>query len=700
MLTLKARARTSRKPFKFLHVSLSFVFFTPLLRFCCRQSRKATVFYFTLGLGVESRAPYFRELMEKRQINFNSPLLSVRRYSSPSNSSEFVKGKVTEKPISSRQQFHTLNKSDWEIEEVTKPGAVPFHWEQVPGKPKCEVESQVHTVEEPLNTIRRNSGETPRLPPGRVSVLPSQYNSCERFVDQNVYMPQIEAFSYSDHANVMEKLNESLNHGDESDTDSGADGYSDALDTLSRASSSFAPSGTFSVDEKTRDLMMDRFLPAAKAVVLETPQYVVKKPLVVNEQQKEPAKKVVSGERKLLLEQYGSMPYYRQCTDSVESEHEDERSTMAKKSGKLWGILPRFRVKNSLCLFNPLAVMNLKSCSTSSSASDIRKRTGKAFSGPLDKNSYHVPPTKRSHSGLLPRELLKSEKKLSSGSNHFLNSFDLYKSGLSPLRPNRSGSISPYRNESPKSPFREGVGFIGIPNNIDNSNAKKIASSRKLFKALQDVSKKQLNERGPDPSGNTTEKTLYMDFVNKTELPVSNLSRAKAEVPVDISGERWKFLAGRKQMVKSNAFKSSVPETLYPPMSMPGNLAVSDKDVRPLECTEVLSEANFCTKDEHNQESDIQREFDSACLKSPLPPPLPKSPAESWLWRTLPSVSLGNPFSSPRQTTQFLSKKQNLKSSNTDSKWETIVKNSYLRQNHVRYSEEIMQNASNRRNKS
>lgn len=637
--------------------------------------------------------------MEKRQINFNAPLLSVRRYSSPSNSSEFVKGKVTEKPIPSRQQSLTLSKSDWEIEEVTKPGAVPFHWEQVPGKPKCEVESQVRSVEEPLNTIRCNSGEAPRLPPGRVSLLPSRYNSGERFVDQNVYMPQIEAFSFSDHASVMEKLNESLNHGDESDTDSGDDGYSDALDTLSRASSSFAPSGTFSVDEKTRDLMMDRFLPAAKAVVLETSQYVVKKPLVVNEQQKEPAKKVVSGERKLLLEQYGSIPYYRQCTNSVESGDKDECSIMTKKSGKLWGILPRFRVKSSMCLFNPLAVMNLKSCSMSSSASDIRKQTGKAFSGPLDKNSFHVPRTKRSHSGLLPRELLKSEKKLSSASNHFSNSFELYKSELSPLRPNRSGSISPYRNESTKSPFREGVGFIGIHSNIDDSNAKKITSSRKLFKALQDVSKKQIYECGPDPSGNTTEKTLCMDFVNKTELPASSLFCAKAEVPVDISSERWKFMAGRKQMVKCNAFKSSVPETLCSHMSMPENVAGSDKDVRPLECTEVLTEAKFCTNDENNQESDSQREFDPACLKSPLPPPLPKSPADSWLWQTLPSVSLGNPFSSPRLTTQFHSKKQNLKSSNTDSKWETIVKNSYLRQNHVQYSEEIMQNASNRRNK-
>ncbi|XP_073155970.1 uncharacterized protein [Henckelia pumila] len=637
--------------------------------------------------------------MEKRQINFNAPLISVRRCSSPLNSSEFLKGKSTEKSIPTRQQSLPLNKSDWEIEEVTKPGAIPFHWERVPGKPKCEVEGQVHTLEEPSNSIRRYSGETPRLPPGRTSVPPSQYNSGERFVDQNIYMPQIEAFSFSDHASLLENLNEGLNHSDESDTDSGDDGYTDALDTLSRTSSSFAPSATFSVDEKTRDLMMNRFLPAAKAVVLETPQYVMKKPLVVNEQQREPAKKVVSGERNLLTEQYGSIPYYRKYIDTVESENEDERSVMAKKTGKLWGILPRFRVKNSSCLFNPLAAMNLNSCTTSSSASDIRKQTGKAFSGPLDKNSRHVPRTKRSHSGLLPGELLKSEK-LSSGSNQYLNSFDLYKSGLSPLRPTRSGSISPYRNESPKSPFCEGVGFIGIPNKIENSNAKKIASSRKLFKALQDVSKKQINERGPDPPGNASEKTLCMDLVNKTELPVSNLSYAKAEVPVVISTERSEFLAGRKHMVQRNAFKSSVPETLYPHMSNPGNVARSDKDDRPLECMEVLSEANFRTKNESNQESDSQREFDPACLKSPLPPPLPKSPAESWLWRTLPSVSLGNPFSSPRHPTQFHSKKQNLKSSKTDSKWETIVKNSYLRQNRVPYSEEIMQNVSNRRNKS
>lgn len=351
--------------------------------------------------------------MEKRQLDFNAPLLSTRRFQSPSNSSELVKRKVVEKPIPSRQQSLPLNKSDWEYGEVTKPAAVPFHWEQIPGRPKGETESHSHTPEEPSSTprlppgrvsdaIRRNSGEISKLPPGRVSG-PSRYCSGERSNDQNIYWPQVEAFSFSDHASLLEKLNESLNCKDESDSESGDDAYSDALDTLSLTeswsfnysvsgisgyqSSGVKPSGTFCIDTQTRDFMMNRFLPAAKAVVLETPEYLVKKPSVLNEQPKQ-VKKAVSGEIKPSLRQYRSdaLPYYSQYIDNVESEDDDQEcSVPVKKSGKAWGILPRFCVKNSLCLLNPLPAMKSKTRTRSPSTREVRKLTRNAHSGPLDK---------------------------------------------------------------------------------------------------------------------------------------------------------------------------------------------------------------------------------------------------------------------------------------------------------------------------
>lgn len=62
-------------------------------------------------------------------------------------------------------------------------------------------------------------------------------------------------------------------------------------------------------------------------------------------------------------------------------------------------------------------------------------------------------------------------------------------------------------------------------------------------------------------------------------------------------------------------------------------------------------------------------------MLSPLPPPLPKSPSESWLWKTLPSIALWH------------QKKQRSKESETGTKWETIVKTSNVRHDHARYSE-------------
>lgn len=352
----------------------------------------------------EEKSDYLNYRMEKRQLDLNAPLLSARRFQSPSNSSELVK-----RPPS-RQQSLPMNKSDWECEEVTKPAAVPFHWEQIPGRPKDEVGDEAsNTPRLPPDASRRNSGEIPKLPPGRVSG-PLRHNSG----DQNIFRPQVESFNFSDHASLLEKLNESLKCRDESESESGDEAFSDALDTLSVSeswsfnysvsgisgyqSSGVKPSGTFCVDAQTRDFMMNRFLPAAKAAVVETPKNVVKKKAsVLNEQQPKQVKKVVSGEMKPSVKHYSSdlLPYYSQYIDNVlESEDEEQETSVlpVKKSGKAWGILPRgiiprFCVKNSLCLLSPLPSMKPKSRPPSPAPLEDRRRrmSRNAHSGPLDK---------------------------------------------------------------------------------------------------------------------------------------------------------------------------------------------------------------------------------------------------------------------------------------------------------------------------
>jgi hypothetical protein len=73
----------------------------------------------------------------------------------------------------------------------------------------------------------------------------------------------------------------------------------------------------------------------------------------------------------------------------------------------------------------------------------------------------------------------------------------------------------------------------------------------------------------------------------------------------------------------------------------------------------------------------------------PLGPPLPKSPSESWLKRTLPTISSRNLPS--RSSLGMHNKTRNPPSKTTslDSNWETIVKTSNVRHGHLRFSEVI-----------
>ncbi|CAA0823664.1 Protein of unknown function (DUF688 [Striga hermonthica] len=304
--------------------------------------------------------------MEKRQLDFSAPLLSARRLSSPRKSSELVHRKSVEKRVPP--------------EGRTKPAAVPFNWEQTPGRAKNEPKPKPRF---PTTTT------TPRLPPGWV-------HSGERKFDRGPTNPTI----YGDHASLIEKLDESLKCKDESensDAENVEETYSDAINALSLndscsvsdVSGNHGTSGRFSVDKQTRDLMMSRFLPAAKAVVvLETPQYAAKKPAVVGPSDegavKEVKKKVVYGSSGILR------PYGTDDFDGGESEDEEEdgeRGTLVrvkKAAGKSWGIIPRICVKRSLCLLKPIPAMKSSSRHPTPTAGEER-RLRRNPSGPLDK---------------------------------------------------------------------------------------------------------------------------------------------------------------------------------------------------------------------------------------------------------------------------------------------------------------------------
>ncbi|XP_027111941.1 uncharacterized protein [Coffea arabica] len=675
-------------------------------------------------------------MMEKKQLNLNAPLLSVRKPTSNSGSllssrnssanlgsSDGKSRKLLHKSGPIRQHSLPVPKSDWELGALTKPAAVPFVWEQTPGRAKGEGDEQTETT--------KRSVSAPRLPPGRLPDSVRRYSG-ERCNDQNIHRPHPEVYPVSDHAALIDSLRESIYGNEESDLES-TDDYSDALDALSpTASFSFncsisglsgfevpnvKQSGTFCVDPQTKDLMMSRFLPAAKAAVVETPQYIPKKQPAATEPPKQP-RKVVSGERKPLLDHYGSniISFYNQFAEDVQSEGEDSHRDIPKKrSSKTWGIFPRLCVKKSLCLLNPIPAMKPRTPVPKSPPTDVGRLTRKAYSGPLDKQASDANNKRRFHSGVLSRELHQVENK-PSDSRQF--SYTSYRAGgLSPCRPSRSGGISPYRNASPQSPFGKGARFLGLHKEVDNVTAEKYSSLYRKCSNLLDAAPPRIYKQDTVSPTEVVEKTLYIDSVTSVNLK-KDLPSSKSESLGNSPGENLKISAERKKIEKlsppySNGEVKLLDVTkkgnkLDPKSSLlahevqPSPTRISNLRglVDGRESLQLVKRFNEDTNSvDVKAQLEAQTDIDAVTPQSPLNPPLPKSPSESWLWRTLPSVNLRIPFSHSHLGKNYQTKNVDQKASVAGTKWETIVKTSHLRYDHNRYSEENFPRVSHKQNK-
>ncbi|XP_052203526.1 uncharacterized protein LOC127808877 [Diospyros lotus] len=673
--------------------------------------------------------------MEKKQLDLDAPLLSVRRFSSPLRLSNGVNKKKVEKSLPHKQNSLPSSKSDWELGEVAKPAAVPFVWEQIPGRPKDGGESEAPSPVEPSNTPRLppgrsgeiprlplgRSGELPRLPPGRSGELPKLLSEEPR---------------WNDMATLIESLNKELDKEGNCASEIENDEYSDALDKLSLTESvsmncsisglsgfgisDAKLSGIFSTDVQTRDFMMNRFLPAAKAMVLDAPQHVSKKKRTpVAPEQPKLVSKVVSAHRSPLLDQHrpGIVPGYRQYAGDIESEDENhEYYDYGKISMKTRGFFSRFCLKNSLCLLNPVPGIKARSQPRKPPVKEVNRLNRTAYSGPLTQNANkHVESAayKRStNSGARSQELYKVNTKLTSEPPRLSYSGDLRMiRGPSPNRGFSRGGISPYRNEAPQSPFY-GKKMVRATNGFE------VAKAIKGCNNIQDTSGHQ---RYKQVSGSTTpveEKTLYIDYVNTKAVPTSKSisSRAKTENLNDIAGKDFassddikvEGAATRKayvhevrssdildkgnKPVASGSFRADKLRSARTsnPRRHSDRMDNSTREQGPQD--QQLSSLDMGSSRLHsNEKQDTRNELvlkvvDQASPKvgSPRPPPLPKSPSESWLWRTIP-------LRRPSSQSQFDPSKQ---PHDSNAKWETIVKTSHVHHDYVRYSEELIPHVS------
>lgn len=651
--------------------------------------------------------------MEKKQLNFSAPLMSARRYSSPLRPSGDDKGR--DFPTEGTRVTAPSEQSDLNMGEVVKPGSVPFVWEQIPGKAKSSNGSQVQSPEEIPSTPKlppafpsRKSGEltgfrTPNKLSGELVVLkPRNKLSGELNVlrpqnklsgELHTLRPQKfsgELNTFRSHTKLLGELailhkypslndTSDMNASSESENDD-ANTFSDAHDTLSQLESSSVNcsisglSGSErpetkqpvhgSVELRARDFMMDRFLPAAKAMTLEPSQHASRKQLVVVEQPKEP-KALVPRAKTPPPSRNGCniVPYMGQDIGSEESENDDdeeegcdEQSAISVKI-KACGFLPWFCSKNSIRLLNPLPSLKSKSKSALSSASKVGNLVkNRSWKSPSPKLSKHVPCSNPKHKVEPAFKSCELQKpKFTSRPMFYSGELQTTRSG-SPYR-NSSRRSSPYRNESPHTLYQKGVGVLAAPKRVnpyDESRAKSGLKDSKRFEQIR--------------RNTTIEDTMYIDSVNIAKVSHSILNLPKTKRQVDASGNELGDLSksGRLEIMKARGMSGPLVQKFT--SSEASNMANRNT------CRELIVVGD-----------------DRAGGQSPLNPPLPKSPSESWLSRKFPSVSPRNSVSYSSLNSKLQSRKQNANAHPTPgATWENIVKSSHLHHDHGRYSEELV----------
>ncbi|KAL8136737.1 hypothetical protein V2J09_002738 [Rumex salicifolius] len=552
-----------------------------------------------------------KNLMDDKQLNFNQPLLSVRRGSSTAHPE--VETKKTAKPSPTIPPL-PFYRSELKSGPVRNPGVVPFKWEQIPGKPKNErkVQNKAHEQMAIINDEKFSDK------PSQESVGPkSRLDNDGSTVSGSSSMCK----------NGREENGSSVSEGENSN-------YVDAVDSLSRSDSSFLNCSVSGLDDSntkltetssdplSRDLMMGRFLPAAKAVASETPHFGIKKQQpVLKEQQSAVKKDMTSEKQKIYYYAPISFPQRPQVKEEEEdSEDEDEEEEdydidfgeNENVSLKLCGLLPRF------CLLNPLPGVRDQLPRPVSSARNIHKKPANAGAfSKTDKAIRDAVYERRRLAVYKKSDMRVDANRLKHELNELYPQIDAMR-----LKDALKCSSSEISDRTAK-----------------DSDAAKLTTRRKAQTKSPESLKDVIAQQEPALAKATMEKTLYIDSAQMTEYRDSSSSESRS-------------------LAESRGRNPSIDYSFhdFKDMILSQEHQVKDSDVQQLpnkDDTEITMDKNPV-----------------------LPLPLPKSPSESWLSRALPSVSSRNPRS------YISTGNLGFRSSPVDPKWEAIANSSKLHSKH------------------
>lgn len=662
-------------------------------------------------------------MMEDTQLNFNQPFLTVRRFSSTVASVEGRDKRRTDKSLPTIPPLPPY-KSELKSGPIRNPGTVPFVWEQCPGRPKNESLSRSQTPQCPP--------AAPKLPPGRIARV-KQHDSEKTSDGAMGVQSQMRnmVFNYENAQSNDEgvKKKDTTEEKGTAGSDYGDEAYLDALDTFSRSESFFLNcsvsglsgvdgsdmrlSGRFSRDPPARDFMMGRFLPAAKAMASEAPLHFVQRQSVAQDLPRHPVKKAAVGVENRRLEVLKPIVLPVTQVGVGEESEDDDYYESETSTTKGCGLLPRF------CLLNPVPGMRTQTVGLTVHKTQVNSTYAKYQGEPHSKHKENASDEQRSVGGCLISELHENKFDLKSTQSRSKCNKKLEGSSLYG-RLQGNGKFE-HHNRFSKSVVQGQGRSVSPHENVKNSKVKASNPEEKRFVNLRELLASERAECGAGNTSPVVEKTVYVDTVQAVKSQGSTNPSDEKELSYS-EGDVLKIKATSKKVNEALLMDSSSVDigniehlekkkiseseglhSTHSPLLSSSDRLNEDIDVDLSRHDQTPTQAGMketSSKVGRDGKIDLEREAlmrlgdrqnpSSACSPFPLPPPLPKSPSDSWLLRALPSVASKRPSSRTSLGVDAVNGNCALESALVDPKWETIVKSSNVHHGHLRFSEELL----------
>ncbi|KAI0492075.1 hypothetical protein KFK09_026340 [Dendrobium nobile] len=561
--------------------------------------------------------------MEGKMLDLDAPLISVRRINASLASSKDAK------PQSRRGLLRSGH--------VEHGGAVPFIWEKMPGHPK-ENSSEI------VGTVVGGSTAAPYISPDRILLKASRPKPNA----VGTQMPITRSSDRSTEKLITETVGfNPADYGDEPDA------FSDARDTLSCNESfsmrsgftglSACPSltdsnGQFFKDLQMEEYMIGRFLPASQAIVSGSSQRGWKNPPRAPAVDKYFERKTLPRTRLPLHYQY----HFSVSASSGNGRKEEVEVVEEKESGEIMShestgyfsskarrLISRFGLKSPLFLLKSVPRMRVRDLPP--------KKLGRLSSpritisndeGTVEDDSWEIACRHR----LMNLDYIQKDvdSKLTSESNQLTCWIDSQTPDSSSFQHSSVDDLSTNKTADVKSKSKSSK-----TGSLDSASP---ATDRTHINSSQLLDTSDSNSKVVSMTSGTEENTdssytLLSEF-QRTEKSVFSENSGRCQLQSNFSRSTEPYFSSYLKTLncedkKGNGFKNS-----------------------------QSNEVDFDFKADGQKKN-----IDNSLTLSLLPPPLPKSPSDSWLQRTLPGISEKGPNQKPFLGIQFHPIKQALQAS-------------------------------------